>query len=287
MTMRFGASTFIWTSPFGDDKLDLCHRVAGLGFDTIEICIEDPSRVTPEAVSQAAEQAGVGVLVCGAFGPTRDVSHEDPAIREEGIAYLRTCIDIAAAVGAPSVAGPMYSAVGKTRMLDEAGRGAQWDLAVTSLRTAAGYAAERGVGLAIEPLNRFETDLINTVEQGVALCRDIGGDHVGLLLDTFHMNIEEKHIGGAIREAGAFVRHFHGCENDRGAPGSGHIEWADVFAALQDIGYDGDVVIESFTPELEEIARAVSLWRPLAPDGDTLAREGLEFLRAAAAGVVR
>jgi D-psicose/D-tagatose/L-ribulose 3-epimerase len=101
------------------------------------------------------------------------------------------------------------------------------------------------------------------------------------------MNIEEKHIGGAIREAGAFVRHFHGCENDRGAPGSGHIEWADVFAALQDIGYDGDVVIESFTPELEEIARAVSLWRPLAPDGDTLAREGLGFLRAAAAGVVR
>jgi D-psicose/D-tagatose/L-ribulose 3-epimerase len=279
--VRLGASTFIWTSPFGDDKLDLLDRVAGLGFDVLEVCIEDPSRVTGAAVARAAANAGVGVLVCGAFGPGRDVSDEDEAVREQAIGYLRTCVDIAADVGSPLVSGPMYATTGVTRMLPDDERRQQWERAVESLRSAAAYAAERGVAFAIEPLNRFETDLVNTTEQGVRLCRDIGADNVGLLLDTFHMNIEEKDIGAAIREAGVYVKHFHTCENDRGAPGTGHVEWTDVFAALDEIGYEGDAVIESFTPDNTEIARAVSLWRPLAPDGDTLASEGLQFLRAA------
>jgi D-psicose/D-tagatose/L-ribulose 3-epimerase len=278
--VRFGASTFIWTSPFGDDKLELLRRVAGLGFDILEVCIEDPSRVTAAAVAQAAADAGVDVLVCGAFGPGRDVSNENPTVREQAIEYLRTCIDLAAGVGSPVVAGPMYATTGVTRMLPDDERAEQWERAVEGLRTGADYAAQRGVTLAIEPLNRFETDLVNTVEQGVRLCRDIGGDNVGLLLDTFHMNIEEKDIGDAIRLAGPFVRHFHTCENDRGAPGTGHVEWDDVFGALDDIGYGGPAVIESFTPDNKEIARAVSLWRPLAADGDALASEGLAFLRS-------
>jgi D-psicose/D-tagatose/L-ribulose 3-epimerase len=277
--VRFGASTFVWTSPFGDDRLSLFGRVAQLGFDRVEICIEDPALVSPDAVAAAAADARIGVLVCGAFGPDRDVSHEDPAVREAGIDYLRSCVDIAHGVGSRLVAGPMYSATGKARLLPPAERRQQWEWAVESLRRAGGYAATQGVTLAIEPLNRFETDLVNTVEQGVRLCEDIGADNVGLLLDTFHMNIEERDIGAAIRSAGRHVRHVHTCENDRGAPGSGHVDFAGVFRALDEIGYDEDVVIESFTPEIVEIARAVSMWRPLAPDGDTLASEGLAFLR--------
>ena len=117
--MRFGASTFIWESPFGDDKLHLAHRVAGLGFDTLEICIEDPARVSADAVRRAAAEAGVTIAVCGAFGPDRDVSHEEPDRRRLGIDYLNSCIDLAAAVGAPNVIGPMYSATGKTRLLPD------------------------------------------------------------------------------------------------------------------------------------------------------------------------
>jgi D-psicose/D-tagatose/L-ribulose 3-epimerase len=278
--VRLGASTFIWTSPFGDDKLGLCEHVAELGFDTIEICIEDPALVDPAAVSRAAAAAGVGVLVCGAFGPDRDISHEEPEVRAAAAGYLETCVDIAAVVGSPLVSGPMYSATGKTRLASDEERRQQWELAVEGLRAVADYAAERDVTLAIEPLNRFETDLVNTVEQGVALCRDIDRPNAGLLLDTFHMNIEEKDIAAALRSAGPHLKHFHACENDRGAPGSGHVEWEDVFAALADLGYDGEIVIESFTTEIREIARAVSLWRPVAPDGDTLAREGLAFLRS-------
>jgi D-psicose/D-tagatose/L-ribulose 3-epimerase len=277
--MQFGASTFIWESPFGDDKLHLAQRVAGLGFDTLEICIEDPVRVSADAVRRAAAEAGVTIAVCGAFGSDRDVSHEEPSRRRLGIDYLNSCIDLAAAVGAPNVFGPMYSATGKTRLLLDAEREQQRTWAADSLREVGEYAAAKGVGLAIEPLNRFETDLVNTVEQGLDLCERIGLENVGLLLDTFHMNIEEKSIPDAIVAAGPRLRHFHACENDRGAPGSGHVEWDEVFAALKETRYDGLVVIESFTPEIQEIARAVSTWRPVAQSGDALAREGLAFLK--------
>jgi len=277
----YGASSFIWVSPFGDDNVrDLADKVAGLGFDVLEICVEDPSLITAEVVADAVGAAGLGVSVCGAFGPDRDLSHEDAGTREQGVAYLRGCIDLAQAVGAPIVVGPMYSAVGKTRLLPEEDRERQRRWAAESLRAAGEYAGERGVGLGIEPLNRFETDLVNTVEQGLDLCERIDLDNVGLLLDTFHMNIEEKSIPDAIQQAGDRLRHFHACENDRGTPGAGHVDWIPVLAAIRDVGYDGHVTIESFTPEIQEIARAVSTWRPVAASGDDLARDGLAFLKA-------
>jgi len=281
MSRQYGASTFIWVSPFGDDKLGIAQHVADLGFDVLEVCIEDPARVSADAINAAAQDAGVGISVCGAFGPDRDVSHEDPSVRERGLEYLRFCIDLAAEVGSPHVAGPMYSATGKARLLPEDEREQQRRWATESLRTAGRYAAERGVRLAIEPLNRFETDLVNTTAQGVDLCERIGLDNVGLLLDTFHMNLEEKNIAAAIQQAGDRVFHFHACENDRGAPGSGHVEWDAVFRALDDIGYSGQIAIESFTPEIREIARAVSAWRHVAESGDALARDGLTFLKQA------
>lgn len=173
----------------------------------------------------------------------------------------------------------MYSATGKTRLLTPNDREQQRRWATESLREVASYAGERGVSLAIEPLNRFETDLVNTVDQGLDLCERIGADNVGLLLDTFHMNIEEKFIPHAVRAAGDRVFHVHACENDRGTPGSGHVDWDGLFAALREIDYSGQLVIESFTPTIMEIARAVSLWRPLAASDDDLARDGLAFLR--------
>ena len=112
------------------------------------------------------------------------------------------------------------------------------------------------------------------------MCDAVGVENVGLLLDTYHMNIEEKSLGDAIRLAGERVFHFHSCENDRGTPGTGHVPWSDAFAALTDIGYGGQVVIESFTPAVKEITRAVSLWRPLDASGDELAAGGLAFLRS-------
>ncbi|MCW6512771.1 sugar phosphate isomerase/epimerase family protein [Lichenifustis flavocetrariae] len=277
--MRFGASTFIWASPFGADSLYLIDKVKQLGFDLIEICIEDPATIDTDAIGDALNHHGVDALVCGAFGPNRDMSAENDAIRADAARYLRTCIDIAARLGSPTVSGPMYAGVGNTQMRDVAGRRAQRQRSVDGLSPLADYAAERGVKLAFEPLNRFETDLVNTVDQGLELIHEIGRNNVGFLLDTFHMNIEEKNIPDAIRRAGAHIFEFHACSSDRGTPGEDHLPWPQIVAALAEVTYTGPVVIEAFTPKIQEIARAVSLWRPLAESEDALASDGLANLR--------
>ena len=279
--MRYGASTFIWVSPFSNKTLDLIDKVKAFGFDILEICIEDPETIDVGAIRERAAKAGIAVAVCGAFGPSRDLSSEDAAVRENGLAYLTRCVDFAAALGSPFVSGPMYAAVGNTRMLDDEARRAQWSRAVASLKDVAAYAAERSVKLAIEPLNRFETDLVNTVDQGLKMIDDVGAPNVGLLLDTFHMNIEEKDMSAAIRRAAGRIVEFHACASDRGTPGEDHLPWKAIASALREARYDGPVVIEAFTPEIREIARAVSIWRPLAKSQDALAKDGLSHLRAA------
>jgi D-psicose/D-tagatose/L-ribulose 3-epimerase len=281
MTTRpIGISSFVLASPFSDRDTHYFDYARDIGFDVFEVCVEDPAVLSAGSLIEAAARTGMQVSVCGAFGPDRDISHEDAARRAQGVAYLEGCIDLAAAVGSPHVAGPMYSATGKARLLPPEQREQQRAWAVESLRQAADYAGERGVRLAIEPLNRFETDLVNTVEQGLDLCRRTGRGNVGLMLDTFHMNIEEKSISAAMAMAGDRLFHMQVAENDRGAPGSGHVPWEEVFGALDALGYGGSIVIESFLPTVAEIARAVSLWRPVAASMDALARDGFAFVRA-------
>lgn len=281
MSRPLGLSTFLLASPFSDDDVrPAFEQVAALGYDLVEVCVEDPARLSAPALTEAARETGLAVGVCGAFGPERDLSHDDPQQRRQGVDYLRGCIDLAGAVGSPHVAGPMYATTGKARMLAPDERAQQFQWAAESIREAADHAGERGVTLAIEPLNRFETDLVNTVEQGLELCAATGRDNVGLLLDTFHMNIEEKHLADAVRLAGDRVFHVQVAENDRGTPGSGHVPWAEFFSALDEIGYHGQVVVESFLPTVAEIARAVSLWRPVADSPQALARDAIAFLRS-------
>lgn len=277
--IKLGLSTFVLASPFSDDDLGVMERVRGYGYDQIEVCIEDPSVLSAAKVARAAGDCGLEVLVCGAFGSNRDVSAEEPERRRGGLEYLRHCVEFAAAVGSPWVSGPMYATTGQARLLEPEQRAAQWNRAVDSLQQVASDAAASGVSLAIEPLNRFETDLVNTVEQGVRLCFDIAAPNVGLMLDTFHMNIEERDLPTSIRAAGDKVFHFQASENDRGTPGAGHTDWAGVVAALRDIDYPGSVVVESFLPTMKEIARAVSLWRPVAESMDALAADSVRFLR--------
>jgi D-psicose/D-tagatose/L-ribulose 3-epimerase len=278
--MRFGANTFIWESPFDTSRhLSLVEKVAGFGFDLLEVAVEDPALIDVEALQQAAARAGIGLIVCGAFGPDRNLASDDESLRQNSSHYLRALIDMAVAVGSPIVAGPMYSSVGKARLPSEDARAAEWQRAVDGLRSACAYAEERGVKLAMEALNRFETDMVNIAEQALQLCEDVGSPALGLHLDTFHMHLEERDSAAAIRLAGDRLFHFHACENDRGVPGRGQVHWRAVAEALHEIGYDGAVVIESFTPQVASIARAVCIWRPIAPDQDTIAREGLAFLK--------
>jgi D-psicose/D-tagatose/L-ribulose 3-epimerase len=282
--LRFGVCTWVWTSPLRDaDLVPLAERARSLGFDVLEVCVEDAGLVSGPALAAAREQTGIAFSLCGAFGPDRDLAHLDEAPRRNAADYLDRLIELAAASGSAHVCGPMYSAVGRDPSPGQTDRQRAWARSVEGLAAVADRAADSGVRLAVEPLNRYETDLVNTTAQGLALCEAVGAPNVGLLLDTYHLNIEEKSVGDAIRAAGDRLFHFHACENDRGTPGSGHVPWQEVAAALRDVAYDGQVVIESFTPAVREIARAVSLWRPLDAAGDDLASRGLAFLRESVA----
>lgn len=278
--MMIGASSYIWVSPFSTDKTEQLAHAKEIGFDVYEIAVERPELIDEEKVLTEAQKAGIKVYVCGAYGETRDISSDVPEYRDNGMAYGKRLIDMAAALGSPYVAGPMYAAVGRTRLADRDEKERQMRFAVENMKRLADYASGRGVKLAIEPLNRFETDFINTVEQGLYFLDKIGYDNVGFLLDTFHMNIEEKSIPDAIRSAMGKIFDFHACANDRGTPGEDHFEWEEIREALKDAGYEGPIVIEAFTPGIREIAKAVSLWRQLAESPDCLARNGLRFLRS-------
>lgn len=279
--MKFGVNTFVWVSPCTAQAVkDLCPKVKSMGFDILEISCENPDVLDITAVKKELVRYGLDGIICGAFGPDRNICSVDPKIVASAKSYIRWLIDSAVVLGSSVVCGPMYSAVGKEHLEDEAARKAEWDRAVVGVREMAVYAADRGVRLALETLNRFETDMLNIAAQGLDFIDQVGMDNVGLHLDTFHMHLEEKSSAEAIRKASTRVFHVHACENDRGVPGTGQVHWQDVAAALKEIKYEGPIVIESFTSQVKEIARAVCIWREIAPSQDAIAAQGLPFLKS-------
>ncbi len=277
--MKIGVNTWVWTSPFTTKDFDLIAKVKQMGFDVLEVALDDASLIDAALLRKMTQDNGLAVTVCGAFGPTRDISSEDPAIRKNGVAYIRDSIRFAEEVGSTLFSGPLYAAVGRARMVPEAQKKQEWAWCVENMQDLARVAADAGVTVGVEPLNRFETDMINLTEQAIALVDDVASPVYKIHIDAFHANIEEKSIPDAIRLAGSRLGHFHACENDRGTPGTGHQDWEGIRDAFQEVGYDGAVVIESFTPGAVEIAKAASIWRPLAPSQDELASGGARFLR--------
>ena len=279
--MKFGINTFLFTSPFTNDSTSLFPQFKAWGFDSVEIAVEHESHIDPVFIKSELDRHGLvcGTL-CGAFGPGRDLrgSREE---QEASLAYIQQLIDIMVTLGTSTLVGPVYSAVGRAEFVPESERAAQWRLVVEHLKQACRYAEEQGKEIAIEPLNRFETDFINTCGQALRMVEEVGSPALSVLLDTFHMNIEEKNSAEAILEADQKLGHFHACGCDRGTPGRDHIGWASIAAALKKIGYQKDVVIESFTPDVLVIARAASIWREMEPDKNDIATAGLKFLKKA------
>ncbi|MES2474336.1 MAG: sugar phosphate isomerase/epimerase family protein [Verrucomicrobiota bacterium] len=279
MSPIFGASTWLWTSPFRSSDVALLKNIAALGFKAVELPIEDPALVDAKALRPVLEDLGLTVHVCGAFGPGRDLTNADPAVRESGRAYISSCLAIAADLGAGFLAGPMYSQVGKARQLPEDERKREWDLAVSELKLVAAEAGDRGLAIALEPINRFETDLVNTTADSLRMIRDIAHPAAKVMIDTFHMTIEEADLGAAIRAAGKNLIHVQVSENHRGVTGTGLTPWKSFRDALEEIGYDGSIVIESFTPDNRDLAGAVCIWKRFTPTQDEFASRGLTFLQ--------
>jgi D-psicose/D-tagatose/L-ribulose 3-epimerase len=278
--MKFGVNTFVWVSPCTTEAVkDLAPKVKAMGFDLLEISVETPALIDFKVVKDVLKENQLEGIICGVFGPERNAGSEDPKEVDNAKTYIRCLIDAAAQIGSGVVCGPMYSAVGKAHLEDELARKAEWDRSVSGIREMAQYAELKGVKLALETLNRFETDMLNIVSQGLDFCKQTGMDNVGLHLDTFHMHLEEKNSGDAIRLANKKIFHFHACENDRGVPGTGQVHWPEIVQTLKSVDYQGPVVIESFTSQVKEIARAVCIWREIAPSQDAIAEQGLQFLQ--------
>lgn len=278
--MKFGANSLIWTDAFDLKHLPLLDDVKGHGFDGIEIARFSFSDFPAAMIGRAAEAVGLETIFCSALIGDLSLISDDPAIRKRASDFISQGIYTAAQLGARTFVGPYCAPVGllvgRRRNDDE------WKRAVEGLQRLGEVLDLHEIDLAIEPLNRFETYFLNTAEDAARLCDEVGHPRIGVLFDTFHANIEEKNLGEAIVRLGGHIKHVHTCENDRGIPGSGHVEWNCVFPALKQIGYDGWAVIESFGFAIKDIAAAACIWRDIAPSPEVIAWEGVKFLRRAA-----
>ncbi|MGY1815057.1 sugar phosphate isomerase/epimerase family protein [Blastococcus sp. SYSU D00820] len=285
MQRSIGVNTWVWTSPLTDEALaELAPRVRGWGFDVIELPVEDVGDWDPVRARALLDDLGLTATVCLVMAPGRDLVAADPADVRRTQDYLRGVVDTAHAVGATAVGGPAYAATGRTWRMTPAEREATYGELATALSPVVDHALAAGVRLGVEPLNRYETSVLNTVDQALHALDPLPVEGCGLLLDLYHMNIEEQDVSAAIRRAGPRIAHVQVCANDRGAPGADHLDWPAILAALDDAGYAGPLCIESFTAENASIATAASIWRPLAVTQDAIAVDGLAHLRRLTAG---
>ena len=279
MTRALGVNTWVWTSPLTDASLaELAPRIAGWGFDVIELPVEDPGDWDPGRAAKLLDSLGLAASVVLVMGPGRELVATDRGTVATTRDYLRHVVDVAQVVGSPTIAGPAYTSVGRTWRMDDVERRTRYAQLREGLGPVVEHAAQAGVRVAVEPLNRYETSLLNTVDQALDALDGLPSDACGLALDIYHMNIEERDIPAAVRRAAGRIAHVQVCANDRGAPGADHVDWAGIQSALDDAGYRGPLVIESFTAGNATIATAASIWRPLAATQDALAVDGLSFL---------
>ena len=283
---RIGIISMFYARPFGTMQLAMLPRMKAAGMDFVELLVPEPGELDLDAARGALAASGLSVVLAARVNLQRDLASEDDAAHRAGVAHLRSCVEVARSLGAPIVGGPLYGAplvfAGRAPApVDEARRARRVARVVAGLREAAAFAADNGVVLGLEPLNRFETDIANTTRHGLALVEEVGSPALGVMLDTFHMNMEDPDIPAAIRAAGGRLVHFQANENHRGFVGSGHIDWPAIARALAAIGYRGPVTLEPFRRDDERPGVPLAQWRAPARDEDPELRTSANFLRAA------
>jgi D-psicose/D-tagatose/L-ribulose 3-epimerase len=273
-------NTFLWHSPLTSAALaETAPRVADWGYDAIELPLESPGDWDAAAGGELLERLGLLPVICAVMPPGRELVAATPEVVAHTQQYVRDCIDVAVTMGAAHVVGPIYAGVGRTWRMETDERASAMTELREALRPLADYAGQRSVTLGIEPLNRYETSVLNTTEQALDLVAHLPTS-LGLALDTYHMNIEEKSLPAALRSAGERLVHLQVGADDRGTPGEDHLDWAGIRSALVDLSYAGVLGIESFTAANKTIATAASIWRPLARTQDAIAIDGVRFLSA-------
>jgi D-psicose/D-tagatose/L-ribulose 3-epimerase len=281
--MKYGVNTMVWTTRVGEDKLPLLTRIRDWGFDGVELFLSHDEPVDIPRVKKMLDDLQLERNTCSVLPRDANLVSREPMVRARGMATLVNYVERTADLGGRLICGPLYAGLGVmtgTRRTQE-----EWDWAVEGLQHAARRGQELGVTLCVEPLNRFETYFLNTQQDAAELVRAVGGANIKVHFDTFHANIEEKSAANSLRAVAPELGHVHISENDRGIPGTGHVDWTGVMSALKEIRYEGWVTIESFAQPEPDLAAAAAIWRDLAPSGDDLAKQGLDFIKRLAASL--
>jgi D-psicose/D-tagatose/L-ribulose 3-epimerase len=273
--MKLGIHAYAWCTQWTNDTLNLIDNVKNLGMDFIELPLLCLETFDVKSVKKRLEQVGLEAVTSTVLSSDTDITSEDAEIRANGVKYLKACVQATSDIGMRNFSGVIYSQFVKPALKRPSEQA--WRYSADCLRQVARFAKDRGVQIGLEPVNRYETYLVNTCKQAIRLSEMIGEDNVKIHLDTYHMNIEEKSFYGATKLAGNKLMHYHLCENDRGIPGTGLVDWDDIFRALGEMNYQGHAAMESFVDCTDNMHTWV--WRQLAPNGDTLLKEGAAFIR--------
>jgi D-psicose/D-tagatose/L-ribulose 3-epimerase len=275
-----------YARPFTREHFPALARMKAAGADVVELLVPEPGELDADEIRRAAADAGLAVVLAARVNPARDLASADIAAHRGGVAYLEDCIRIAERLGAGIVGGPLYGApmvfAGRApapATADERRR--RIDAVVAGLAAAGARATAAGIALGLEPLNRFETDIANMAGHALEIVERVGSPAVGVMLDTFHMNMEEFDLPGAIRRTGSRLVHFQANENNRGFVGSGHIDWPAIARALVDIGYRGPIVLEPFRRDDEAAGVTLAQWRPPSRDEDADLAASIAYLKGA------
>ncbi|MFC5701874.1 sugar phosphate isomerase/epimerase family protein [Cohnella faecalis] len=271
--MKLGMHASAWKDWRDDNATAAIRETKRLGLDFVEIPLTSHEGLRAVAIANNLKEAGLQAVTSALItNQSFDITSEFSENRAAGIDFLKKCVRLTSEIGADFFGGVLYG----PHMKLSTGRPSEelMHRAASGLREVAHYAKELGITLGLEPINRYETCLVNTCEQALKLIRLIGEPNVKVHLDTYHMNIEEKNVSGAIRQAGSLLGHIHLNESDWGIPGTAHTDWQGIFGALQEINYAGYASLECVI-ELD----GGYVWRQLAPDNRTLAEEGIRFLK--------
>lgn len=275
--MKFGMNLLLWTSAADESIFPLLEQIKGWGYDGVELPVFDMNLENFQKVGAKLSELGLESTAVTVCTPEENPISPDAAQRQAGLNRLKRAIDMCAAAGATHLCGPIHSALGEF-----SGQGRtddEWNWGKETLSQAADYAQQNNITMVVEYLNRFECYFLNCAEDTARFCREVDHPHLKMMYDTFHANIEEKNIPAAIKACADQTVHVHISENDRSTPGEGHVHWDETFATLKEVNYDGWMMIEAFGLALPDLAAATKIWRPMFPNEEYLATNGLNFMK--------
>ncbi len=274
--MKLGVSAFAWTAKFEQTHLRLIPLVKQMGFSGFEIAMFDPADLAIADIRRAFEASDLECTICAILPPGINPISPDAATRKKSIQHLVRCVETAAALGARLLGGPLYAPIGY--LPEHRPTRDEWAWAVEAFQSIGDVLDSCRLTLSIEPVNRSETFFLRTAKEAASLCLAVGHTRVGVTIDTFHANIEERNIADAVSALGGHLKHLHASENDRGLLGKGHVDFPAIITALRKNGYDGYLMVEGFGFSPQETSGPGVLWADTSVSPEDLALHGAEFL---------